>query len=83
MGGSNSKVEKFNKHVVIVGGSFAGLTIAEFLWNHFEVTVIDKNDYFEFFVTNMKCLVDDNDFADTVVPFSEIVSGNKNKFKFM
>ena len=72
MGGSSSKIEKFNKHVVIVGGSFAGMSIAEMLWNHFEVTVIDKNEYFEFFITNMKCLVEDNNFDDIILPFSEI-----------
>ena len=43
----SSAVPKYDKKVVIVGASFAGLAIAEGLWDSFEVTIIDKNDFFE------------------------------------
>jgi hypothetical protein len=39
--GTSTKKKFANKHVVIVGLSYAGFTIAEMLWDHFEVTIID------------------------------------------
>lgn len=36
------------KKLVILGGGFAGAKIAKSLENHFEVTLIDSKDYFEF-----------------------------------
>lgn len=36
------------KKVIVIGGGFAGSTIARELQNDFEVTLIDNKDYFEF-----------------------------------
>ncbi len=36
------------KRIVIIGGGFAGLTVARNLEGNFDVTLIDYNDYFEF-----------------------------------
>jgi NADPH-dependent 2,4-dienoyl-CoA reductase/sulfur reductase-like enzyme len=44
--GCSSSVHNFNKKLVIVGASFAGLAIAEALWDYFNVVIIDKNDYY-------------------------------------
>jgi hypothetical protein len=32
---------KYNKHVVIVGFSYAGFSVAELIWDHVKVTLID------------------------------------------
>lgn len=47
MGGSSSQ-EKIKKKVVIIGGSFAGIAVASYLWDSMELLMIDKNDYFEY-----------------------------------
>lgn len=68
---------------MIVGGSFAGFTMAELLWDHFEVVVIDMKSYYEFLCSNIKCAVDDK-WVDTItVPYDQIVQNNNNKFKFI
>lgn len=36
------------KHVVVIGGSFAGLSCQRKLQKHFRVTLIDNKDYFEY-----------------------------------
>jgi cation diffusion facilitator CzcD-associated flavoprotein CzcO len=42
MGATTSKsIKMYNKRVVIVGFSYSGLTIAELLWDHVNVTIID------------------------------------------
>jgi NADH dehydrogenase len=42
-----NKVEDMNKRIVIIGGGFAGINLAEELGNneHYEVTLVDKNNY--------------------------------------
>ncbi len=46
--GCTSSIPVFDKKVVIVGASFAGLALAELLWNSFQVVIVDKNDYYNF-----------------------------------
>ena len=36
------------KSVVVIGGGFAGSTIAKKLQNRFDVTLVDNKSYFEF-----------------------------------
>src|SRR3989344_3270942 len=36
------------KHIIIIGGGFAGSRAAQRLEKHFKVTLIDDKDYFEF-----------------------------------
>jgi len=58
MGGfCSSKIPVFDKKVVIVGASFAGLAVAEKLWDSFDVVIIDKNDFFEYTCTSTRGLV--------------------------
>lgn len=40
--------------VVIIGASIAGLTIAEQLWNEYDVTFVDQRDHFEYWPGSLK-----------------------------
>ena len=44
--------------MLIVGFSYAGFNLAQNLWDDFDVTVIDQNQYFEHIFTNIKSSVD-------------------------
>ncbi len=46
------------KHVVIIGGGFAGSVVAQSLENTFRVTLIDTKDYFEFTPGILRTLVE-------------------------
>ncbi len=56
--------------VVIVGASFAGLHLAEQLWNDFDVTVVDKNDYFEYICTGTRSLVEEEHLANITLSYA-------------
>ena len=56
--GNSLKTTKFDKHVIIVGFSYAGYQALTSIWDNFRVTVIDQRDYFEHVPTNIKCSVD-------------------------
>lgn len=73
----------FNQKVVIVGGSFAGLTVAEKLWDHFDVTLIDMKEFFEFNPRSIRCSIDDEWIHNIIVPYSEVVNNNQGKFTFI
>ena len=61
MGNSAPQAGAFkSKTVVIVGFSYAGFNIAVSLWDHFNVIVIDQNDYMEHIHTNLKCSIEKN-----------------------
>jgi NADH dehydrogenase FAD-containing subunit len=55
----NSQIPRVNhSQVVVVGGSFAGLSVIEHLKDKFSnIVLIDKNDYFEYLCTNLRALV--------------------------
>lgn len=46
------------KKVVIIGGSFAGRRARRLLKPHFEVTLIDEKEYFEFTPSTLRCMVE-------------------------
>jgi len=46
------------KKVVIIGGGFAGAYSAINLENHFDITLIDTKDYFEFTPGVLRCIVE-------------------------
>jgi NADH dehydrogenase FAD-containing subunit len=60
MGNKASANSSVKKHVIIVGGSFAGLEIAVKLWDHLKVTIIDSNEYMEHIMYGYKSLVEPN-----------------------
>lgn len=86
MGGNNSTAHKDKsekKKVVIVGGSFAGLAAAEHLWTDFDVTLIDKNSFFEYCCMNARALVKESYIDELIVPYSDIVKTSGNKLTFI
>jgi len=56
------------------------LACAESLWDLFNVTVIDKNDYLHLTPGAVKYSVDGDLASQISVPYKDIVAGNKNKF---
>jgi NADH dehydrogenase FAD-containing subunit len=69
MGANHSQKRKLNHRVVIIGGGFAGLALAELLWDTFSVVIIDRKDYFEYICTNPRALVRDSYIDDLTVPY--------------
>ena len=55
-------------HVVIVGGSFAGLWCTRHLENDFRVTVVDYKDYFEYTPGCLRLLVDETHVDNITAP---------------
>ena len=84
MGGFCTKsTVQYDKKVVIVGCSFAGLHLAEQLWDKFQVLIIDKNDYFEYVCTGSRSLVDDEHFDTTTLHYAQFIRSHSNKATFM
>lgn len=61
---------QYDKKVVIVGASFAGLSVAEKLWDQFDVTIVDKNDYFEYICTNTRSIVEDEHMDEITLSYA-------------
>lgn len=59
--------EKSDKKVIIIGASFAGLSVAEHLWDHFDVMIVDRKDYFEYVCTNTRSFVDSEHFDNITI----------------
>jgi hypothetical protein len=57
---------KNRKKLIIVGFSYAGFNLAQQLWDHYDVTVIDQNAYFEHICANVKVGVDP-EFSDKIL----------------
>jgi NADH dehydrogenase FAD-containing subunit len=72
MGNKTSANISAKKHVIIVGGSFAGLEIAVKLWDHLKVTIIDSNDYMEHIMYSYKSLVEPNIAQRSLSPMVNI-----------
>lgn len=60
MGNKASSNYSVKNHVIIVGGSYAGLEVAAKLWDHLRVTIIDANEYMEHICYGYKALVEPN-----------------------
>lgn len=75
--------DKFDKKIVIVGFSFGGFTIGEFLWNNFKVTFVDAKDHFEYVPTCLKSSIDDK-WADKIhASYSDVAKAHEGKFEFI
>lgn len=58
MGTAESQsAHKLDHHLVIVGGSFAGFAIAEKTWDDFQVTIIDRKDFYDSVIATPRCIV--------------------------
>lgn len=74
MGGlCTSANTRSDKKVVIVGASFAGLSLAEKLWDHFDVLLVDKSDFFEFVCANPRTLVQDDIANEITIGYNQIL----------
>ena len=65
---------KKKPHVVIVGASFAGLTVQRHLTSHIkgevDVTVVDMKTYFEYLPGVLRCFVEPSHFSQISCPLS-------------
>ena len=73
------------KKVVIAGATFAGMVLAEKLWNNplFEVLIVDKNDYFEYKPTSGRLVVDDAHIDDITLSFRQIMKAHSDRVTFL
>ena len=60
MGNKTSANSSGKKHVIIVGGSYAGLDVTIKLWDHLKVTIVDANEYYEHTLYGYKALLQPN-----------------------
>jgi len=81
MGGGTSR--HTDKRVVIVGASFSGLTVAERLWDNFNVLLIDRNDFFEYTCTNPRALVKSGQIEELTLQYQKLLRLNNNKADFL
>ncbi len=82
MGGKQA-IPKFNKKVIIVGGSFSGLTMAFGLMQSFDVLVIDKNDYFDYVCIAPRAIVQENFVEKCTLKYSEFFISKGGLVNFM
>ena len=69
------------KRVVIVGFSIGGFMIANSLMDHVNVTVIEKNDYFESITVSIKAALD-KALLDDVLTLNEKAVAVFNKINY-
>jgi NADH dehydrogenase FAD-containing subunit len=71
---------KKKPHVVIVGASFAGLTVQRHLTSHLkdevDVTVVDMKTYFEYLPGVLRCFVEPSHFSQISCPLSVLRDTN-------
>eukprot|EP00347_Sterkiella_histriomuscorum_P010740 403375101 len=72
-----------DKRVIIIGCSFAGLSLAEQLWDTHEVTIIDKNDFFEYICTGTRSFVDDDHFDEISVSYVSMMKAHSQRAEFV
>lgn len=71
MGGCTSAPERTGKRVVIVGGSFAGYNVARALLDDFSVTIVDKKEYFDYFICIPRIYAVKDYYNDLHVSFND------------
>ena len=82
MGNKVSANSSGKKHVIIVGGSFAGLEIAVKLWDHLKVTIIDANDYMEHVSYGYKSFVEPDIAQRSLSPMANLGVNYHDKMTF-
>lgn len=63
------------KRVVVIGGGPTGLFCADRLRHHFEVTVVDSKEYFEFTPSVLRAIVDPIHLARITFDYREVLEG--------
>jgi NADH dehydrogenase FAD-containing subunit len=56
--------------------------MAEYLWDAFDVTIIDKKDHFEYVASSLKCTVDEEWTLRNSVKFDDVLKGYQGRIKF-
>jgi NADH dehydrogenase FAD-containing subunit len=82
MGNKTSAISSVMKHVIIVGGSYAGIEVAVKLWDHLKVTIIDTNDYMEHVVYGYKSFVEPNISQRSLSPMTNLGVNYHDKMTF-
>ena len=78
-----NKPAKTNKKVFIIGGSFAGFTLACQIWELCDLTIIDQKEFFEYTLTLPRCFIKDNDPNELLIPLQECRKYTGNKFNYI
>lgn len=65
-----------SKRVVVVGGGPAGMFCADRLRHHFEVTVVDPKEYFEFTPSILRAVVDSTHLSRITFDYREVLEEN-------
>lgn len=82
MGNKANRNYSEKKHVIIVGGSYAGLEVAAKLWDHLKVTIVDANEYMEHICYGYKALVEPNISQRTLSPMANFGVNYHEKMSF-
>jgi len=72
------------KKLVIVGGSYAGFTLAEYFWSmptDFKVMIIEKKDHFEYVASTIKSLVDKDWPKKNTLSYKDITKAYEKRFE--
>jgi NADH dehydrogenase FAD-containing subunit len=69
MGSSNTVTAKFDKTVVIVGGSFSGLDVVWTLMDKVNILLIDKMDHFDYVLLAPRGLVKQDFIKDLTISY--------------
>ena len=83
MGGCFSAPERLRKRVVIVGGSYSGYNVANQLMNDYNVTIVDKTEYFDSFVAIPRAYAVKDYYNEISVSYNDSRRGYGNKFDFV
>mmetsp|Transcript_15903 Transcript_15903/g.34843 ORF Transcript_15903/g.34843 Transcript_15903/m.34843 type:complete len:720 (+) Transcript_15903:39-2198(+) len=63
------------KRVVVLGGGPSGLFCADRLRHHFEVTLVDTKDFFEFTPSILRAVVDPSHYAKITFDYRSVLEG--------
>jgi NADH dehydrogenase FAD-containing subunit len=70
--GGNQSHGTYDKHVVIVGLSYAGLSVAQKLFGHVRITFIDKKNFFDHFTLGIYSIRDPSFLEKTTYPVEDV-----------
>jgi len=82
-GPTQSESLKKRPKVIIIGGSFAGLTLAQTLMREFEVLLIDQKEYYENKEANYCCLTDPQWLGKITIKYQDLALMSQGGLKFI
>jgi len=75
--GSGASVVSINKTVVVVGGGYAGIAVAEALTSCFDVIVFEARGAFNHSIVGLRACVDESFAAKCVIPLDHALKRGK------